>query len=140
MKKIAFYIIITMLIVSCKENPKETIGADSPEKTAKQNDGLTLLKGDFLYIADAAVLQTHREVYGVIIDEKMEELNEQAKLLKDTEFDWVKVEIRGEITQKPEKEEGWDHRVAIKEILNVTKAENNTNDIIKIENQDAENK
>lgn len=140
MKKLAFYIILTVLIVSCKENTKETIGADSPEKTAKQSDGLTLLKGDFLYLADAAVLQTHREVYGVIIDEKMEELNEQAKLLKDTEFDWVQVEIRGEITQKPEKEEGWDNRVAIKEILNVTKGENNTNDIIKIENQDAENK
>lgn len=127
-------------MVSCKENTKETIGADSPEKTAKQSDGLTLLKGDFLYIADAAVLQTHREVYGVIIDEKMEELNEQAKLLKDTEFDWVKVEIRGEISQKPEKEEGWDNRVAIKEILNVTKGENSNNDIIKIENQNAENK
>lgn len=140
MKKLAFYIILTVLIVSCKENTKETISADSPEKTAKQSDGLTLLKGDFLYLADAAVLQTHREVYGVIIDEKMEELNEQAKLLKDTEFDWVEVEIRGEITQKPEKEEGWDNRVAIKEILNVTKGENNTNDIIKIENQDAENK
>ena len=49
------------------------------KKTEKQNDGLTLLKGEFIYFADAAVLQTHREVYGVVIDEKMHELDKQVQ-------------------------------------------------------------
>ena len=39
----------------------------SEEKTAKQSDGLTLLKGEFVYYDGAAVLQTNSEIYGVLI-------------------------------------------------------------------------
>ena len=110
----------------------ETI--DSEKRTAKQSDGLTLLKGNFLYMADAAVLQTHREIYGVVIDEKMHELNEQVKKYKKADTDMVPVEIRGEIKPKPEDEEGWDYRVTIKEILNVTAPEETNEDVIKLGN------
>ena len=52
-----------MILSSCKNNTEnntnsdedKTITAEDQEKTEKQRDGLTLLKGDFLYIADAAV-------------------------------------------------------------------------------------
>ena len=110
----------------------ETI--DSEKRTAKQSDGLTLLKGNFLYMADAAVLQTHREIYGVVIDEKMHELNDQVKKYKKADTDMVPVEIRGEIKPKPEDEEGWDYRVTIKEILNVTAPEETNEDVIKLGN------
>ena len=107
-----------------------TINGD--ERTAKQSDGLTLLKGDFLYLADAAVLQTHREIYGVVIDDKMHELDEMVKKFKTEDTDMVPVEIRGKISQKPPNEEGWPYRVEIKEILKVSAPDPNTTEIIKI--------
>ena len=127
MKKLLFIVMILTVFIGCKneskseENTTTSEKPDNTEKTEKQSDGLTLLKGDFIYFADAAVLQTHNELYGVVINEKMHELNEQAKQYKKADTDMVPVEIRGIITKKPENEEGWEFRVEIKEILNVSK-------------------
>lgn len=126
MKKIILLLAV-IAFIGCKNQtkPEENTTASEPqdtsERTEKQSDGLTLLKGDFIYYADAAVLQTHNEVYGVIINEKMHELNNQAKQYKNADTDMVPVEVRGVITTKPENEEGWNFRVEIKEILNVSK-------------------
>ena len=137
MKKVLFIVLIAMAITSCKKDPKKdveskVISADDTEKTAKQSDGLTLLKGEFIYYADAAVLQTHREVYGVVIDEKMHELNKQVEPYKNEATDMVPVEIRGKIFPKPENEEGWPFRLEIKEIINVSKPKPENNEVIKI--------
>lgn len=137
MKKIILSVLILSALISCKndskkDNQEEIITTDSSEKTAKQSDGLTLLKGDFIYFADAAVLQTHREVYGVVIDEKMHELDKQVQQYKIETTDMVPVEIRGKIIPKPENEEGWPFRIEIKEILNVSKPKPEDNAIIKI--------
>ncbi len=137
MKKVLFIVLIAIAITSCKNDPKkdvenEVISADGVERTAKQSDGLTLLKGEFIYYADAAVLQTHREVYGVVIDEKMHELNKQVEPYKNEATDMVPVEIRGKIFPKPENEEGWPFRLEIKEIINVSKPNPENNEVIKI--------
>lgn len=137
MKKIILSVLILSALISCKndskkDNQEEIITTDSSEKTAKQSDGLTLLKGDFIYFSDAAVLQTHREVYGVVIDEKMHELDKQVQQYKIETTDMVPVEIRGKIIPKPENEEGWPFRIEIKEILNVSKPKPEDNAIIKI--------
>ncbi len=137
MKKINLLVLVLSVFISCKNDSKsntnkETISVDGVEETSKQNDGLTLLKGDFIYFADAAVLQTHKEVYGVIIDEKMHELNDQIQKYKVEVTDMVPVEIRGKITPKPKGEEGWPFRVEIKEILNVSKPNPQDNEVIKV--------
>ena len=137
MKKIILLALVLSAFIGCKKDSKtntekEIIPVDNSEKTAKQNDGLTLLKGDFIYFSDAAVLQTHREVYGVVIDEKMHELNKQVKQYKTETTDMVPVEIRGKIIPKPEDEEGWPYRIEIKEILNVSKPKPEENAVIKI--------
>lgn len=137
MKKVLSLLLITTVLISCKNKSKKETdadvnSADGNERTAKQSDGLTLLKGDFIYFADAAVLQTHREVYGVIIDEKMHELNKQVQQYKIEATDMVPVEIRGKIIPKPENEEGWPYRVEIKEILKVSKPSPEDNEVIKL--------
>ncbi len=137
MKKTILLVLVLSVFISCKNDSKTTeekeiISADSPEKTAKQNDGLTLLKGDFIYFADAAVLQTHKEVYGVIIDEKMHELNKLVQQYKIETTDMVPVEIRGKIIPKSENEEGWPFNVEIKEILKVSKPNPEANEVITI--------
>lgn len=137
MKKVLSLLLIATVLISCKNESKkdseENINStDENERTEKQSDGLTLLKGDFIYFANAAVLQTHREVYGVIIDEKMHELNKQVEQYKIEVTDMVPVEIRGKIIPKPENEEGWPYRVEIKEILKVSKPNPEDNEIIEL--------
>ena len=139
MKRIVLALCILVIISACKKEAnstgnQQTTEIDSLGRTAKQLDGLTLLKGEFLYLADAAVLQTHREVYAVVIDEKMEELNDMVKPYKKEDTDMIPVEIRAKITPKPADEEGWPYRIEIKEILAVSEPDESRNDVIKIGN------
>ena len=138
MKKVILILFIGTFVLACKKDKKTESKEDTVEsqdgKTVKQSDGLTLLKGDFVYYADAAVLQTHAEVYAVVIDAKMHELNDLTKKYKQEATDMIPVEIRGEITPKPADEEGWSYRVEIKEILNVYKPDPKDNNVIKLGN------
>ena len=62
MKRFATILIIFVTLISCKNDPKSQV-EPSVDETEAKDDGLTLLKGEFLYLADAAVLQTQREIY-----------------------------------------------------------------------------
>jgi len=136
MKKTLLMLIAITTLIACKNDVKQELKNTSTEaaedRTAKQSDGLTLLKGEFIYYADAAVLQTHKQLYGVVVDEKMQELNDIAQEFKNDVTDFVQVEIRGKITPKPENEEGWPYRVEIKEILNVSKTAEGSSEIVKL--------
>ena len=137
MKKALILTFVFVAFISCKndsktENKEEIIEAVEG-KTSKQNDGLTLLVGEFVYYADAAVLQgANNTMYAVVIDEKMHELDNMAKAYKKEPTDYVSVEIRGKVSPKPENEEGWPYRVEIKEILKVSQSKANDNDVIKL--------
>jgi hypothetical protein len=139
MKNIVLLVVFFMAFTSCKNGSKSENKSDNiesqEEKTAKQNDGLVLIKGEFVYYADAAVLQTNSSsIYGVVINKKMHELDKLAQQYKKEPTDYVAVEIRGEIIPKPENEEGWPYRINIKEILNVSKSQNE-DEVIKLESE-----
>jgi len=124
MKKVLLLVFALIALSSCKNEKKaedKNNSIDNIEKTETENEGLTLIKGVFIYLDDAAVLQTKNEVYSVIIDDKMHELNAQVQKYKTETTDMVPVELRGKITPKPENEEGWAFRVEIKEIITVSK-------------------
>ncbi len=128
---------MAIAFTSCKNDKKSEGNLDQietqEEKTTKQDDGLVLIKGEFVYFADAAVLQTNSSsIYGVVINEKMHELNEISQKYKKEPTDYVSVEIRGEIIPKPENEEGWPYRINIKEILSVNKSQTE-GEVIKLE-------
>ncbi|MFK2818851.1 hypothetical protein U0L90_01885 [Flavobacteriaceae sp. LMIT009] len=138
MKKLIFLFALVAFI-GCKkdvnkegETYKTEEVQDNSERTEKQSDGLTLLKGQFIYYADAAVLQTHVDVYGVIINDKMHELNEMVQKHKKVDTDMIPVEVRGRITPRPENEKGWDFRVEIVEILKVSAPDPNAGEMITI--------
>ena len=116
MKKIVFITLVLTAFISCKNDAKSK-DVDS----SLENEELTVLEGEFIYYADAAILQTATEIYGVVIDAKMHELDKQVQVYKKEDTDMVPVEIRGIITPKPENEEGWPFRIEIKEILNISK-------------------
>ena len=138
MKKILLLLMLFAALTNCKNNSKSENKDSSEikdERTEEQNNGLVLLKGEFVYFADAAVLQTNpSSIYGVIVNEKMHELDKLAQPYKTEPTDYVFVEIRGEIIPKPENEEGWPFRINIKEILNVSKSQN-ADEVIKLESE-----
>ncbi|GAA4972070.1 hypothetical protein [Algibacter aquimarinus] len=133
MKRIVFIVLIFTAFISCKndsksENKEIDASTESNERTAKQSDGLTLLKGEFVYHDGAAVLQTHAQIYGVLITDKMLELDKMADAYKKEPTDMVSVEVRGKITNQKDEKILWENKLEIVEILNVKrpKEEDNT--------------
>ncbi|WP_053991893.1 hypothetical protein [Mangrovimonas sp. TPBH4] len=132
MKNIFTLLCIAGLALSCKNESKPVeVTEDAVIETAQKNDGYVEMTGEFVYYADAAVLHTPSEVYAVVINEKMHELDDMAKAYKVEPTDYVTVQVRGVITPKPEGEEGWDNRFDIKEIIKVM-ASNKEKDVIKL--------
>ena len=105
MKKYLILLLCLSAILSCKKE--------------KEGD---LLKGEFVYYGDAAVLQTDDEIYGVLITDKTLELSEIAKKHQKQPTDMVQVEILGKITNQKDEKILWEKKVEVIEILNVTEA------------------
>ena len=124
MKKLVLILCLTAFI-ACKTDKKEVSSETVEEVVAYQ-----ILKGSYLYYADAAILQTPTEVYGVVLDGNSVALDKKVKPYKVLDTDMVPVEIKGEIIPKSEGEEGWPLKVKIVEILKVTKPAPEKNDVI----------
>lgn len=132
MKKTFFLIFILMAFASCKNDSKSpVVGEESHDQSNVRE-----LTGNFIYYADAAVLQTRSELFGVIEDEKTLELVKMAEPLKDQPTDEVKVTLKVKVTKKPEHEEGWENRVEIIDIITVSKVDQNNSNIIKLRSQE----
>ena len=135
MKKTLLSLAIVFSIFACKNESKKEVVVEETMDTVVVNAGIKQLKGEFIYYADAAVLQTQTEVYGVVIDSMMHVLQDQVKEYKKESTDMVPVAIRGEVTAKPEGEEGWPFNVKILEVLKVYQPQAENNNVIKIEKQ-----
>ena len=115
------YILLVLLaftVFSCKNSEDKNVDA-SEEISAEENDWQTF-KGDFVYGADAAVLQVGNSMYSVKINEKSEELARMVRPAKTTDFDMVLVTIKGTVAPKANDAEGWDNIITIKEIVSVS--------------------
>ena len=132
MKNILYTIAIALSIIACKNDNKKEETSIKTVETTDANDGLTLIEGDFIYYADAAVLQTQTGVFGVIINKQTQELANQAKPFQKEDTDMVKVRVRGTIEPKTEGTEGWDYNVNIAKIISVKALNPKENEVIKI--------
>lgn len=124
MKKSLVLLLAIITFVSCKNDKKVTTTTETQTTTTEAQK---LFEGDFVYYADAAVIQTNNDVYGVIINEKMHELNKKAEPFKAEPTDMVRVEVRGILVPKAKNEEGWPFKLDIKEIINVRKLDKDNN-------------
>jgi len=135
MKKINLIIILALVLFACKNETKSEVNLEENRaKSYDQSDGFITLKGDFVYYEDAAVFQTSNEIYGVVIDENLQLLENKVKLFKKEATDMIPVTIRVRKFEKAEGEEGWQYRVEIKEILKVEAPDPNKKDVIKLAN------
>tara|TARA_R110002074_G_scaffold93377_5_gene203931 strand:+ start:2138 stop:2545 length:408 start_codon:yes stop_codon:yes gene_type:complete len=135
MKKINFIIILTLILFACKNETKPEVNLEeNRSKSYDESDGLVTMKGDFVYYDNAAVFQTSNEIYGVVVDENLHLLEKQVKAFKKEATDMVPITVRVRKFEKAEGEEGWQHRVEIKEVLNVEAPDPNNKDVIKLGN------
>lgn len=118
--------LLVLALISCKNEPKKDV------ETVSQTEELSLLKGQFVYYGDAAVLQTRDEIYGVLVTDKMLELDKMAKAYKADPTDMVLVEIKGKITDKEHDVILWKNKVEVVEILNVSALNRAENDVVKL--------
>ena len=99
--------------------------AASCTQTAKKSNTNPQFYGEFLYLADAAVLNTGTEIYGVIINEKMHELHDLCTPLKRDEYDMIPVYIKGEIVDNTNKD-GWEKLIKITSIDSLVNPKDNS--------------
>lgn len=121
-------LVLAATLLGCKQDVK----TDSSSSSYSKEDGLITMKGDFIYIDNAAVLQTSRDIYGVVVDDQMKELHKAIKPFQINATDMVPVTVRVRKFEKPADEEGCPYRVEIKEVLKVEEPDSNSIDVIKL--------
>ncbi|MGB7784676.1 MAG: hypothetical protein WBL27_01115 [Salinimicrobium sp.] len=122
MKRTLFAALIILLGFSaCGDDTREEI---EPEAVEQVQDSLTTIKGDFIYLADAAVLKGKDFIYGVELDSISMKLADSVAPLKKDNFDMVPVTVRAKIINNPG--EGWEEIAQIREILEVSQSKADT--------------
>ncbi|WP_405200262.1 hypothetical protein [Christiangramia sp. LLG6405-1] len=119
MRRFFEIMIVAILLVSCQDDEQKEL---NPEPvTAKVQDSLEVLQGDYVYVADAAVLRGENFVYGVKQDSIAMQLSEKVSDLKSDDFEMIPVRVRAKITPNPTLK-GWDEIIEIREILEISGA------------------
>ena len=100
MKKVFLLVFITAIFLSCKNDEKKESNSEEPEVTIDES----LVTGSFMYYADSAVFHTKSELFGVVENEKLQDLILQSETLKDEASDEVAVTLKVKKSKKPENE------------------------------------
>lgn len=87
------------------------------------------LTGEFLYADNAGILRTDPDIYGVVANEKLNELNQRSESLKTDKYDMVLVTVKGILRKNPHRG-GWKQVVEIQELLSVEKSTEKESDFI----------
>jgi hypothetical protein len=91
---------------------------------------MVTMRVEFIYYDGAAVLQTPNTIYGVIVYDQLEKLNQQVTPYKSSDLDMVTVTLKAKRIPKPEGEEGWPFSIKIKEIIKIEKPEPSAQELI----------
>ena len=116
MKTFKILILILLFSFSCNSKQNKVV---SNEVVETKNNDLIILSGDYVFYNNAAVLQTNKNVYGIIINEKVNELNEKLSSIKKDEFDFIPVILKGRLQNKDKNDEGWSVKLEITEIVEI---------------------
>ena len=116
MKRTFLTILMAVFLVSCGTESRDEAEEQVVPEVVK--DSLSVIEGEFIYLADAAVLKGKDFVYGVELDSVAMDLVDKTTALKTDDFDLVPVKVRAKIIPNP-KQEGWHEIVQIREILEI---------------------
>lgn len=114
MERNLFIILLSLLLVtSCATDSRED---EFPEQ--QEQDSIPTLHGEFMLLADQAVIKGEGFIYGVTIDSLTEVLARRVEPLKEDEFDMVPVVVKAKVFNNFGRQ-GWDEVVEIREIVEI---------------------
>lgn len=123
-------VLMLSVFLSCQnEDRKELLQQPEVEEVP---DSLQVLTGDFVYVADAAVIRGDDFVYGVTIDSMSTLLSERVAPLKSGDFEMVPVTVKARIYPNPSRE-GWDEVIEVREIIEIPEKEKALDSLKQIE-------
>lgn len=120
LKVIIVFVLIS--IVACQKSEKSDVS--KTEKTVKEFESTRtyeagkLIKGEFIYLDNLAVLKGDDFIYGIKMNDKANELVKKTNKVKRDSFDMIPVILTGEIT-KSEQKNTWEEWLIIEDIVEV---------------------
>lgn len=121
-KKLFAVLVVLFSLSACGDDSRDdTIKS---EKVETVTDSLTTITGDFIYLADAAVLKGKDFIYGVELDSVSMKLVDSIAPLKRDNFDMIPVTVRAKIVKNLG--EGWEEIAQIREILEIPQPKTDT--------------
>lgn len=119
MKKLVVLWVLSVTAIACQNNSETTTATtDAEQKTLAAESEVPTFRGEFIMVAEGAVLKGPNFIYGVAINEKANELAKRVAAVKKEEFDMVPVIVRGTLAPNPA--EGWEQILTITEIMDVS--------------------
>ncbi|APG60936.1 hypothetical protein [Christiangramia salexigens] len=116
MKKLFGIFIIALSLFACQdEDRKELMSQPEVEKVP---DSIQVLKGDFVYGTDAAVIRGGNFVYGVSMDSMAKVLAKKVAPLKSNDFQMIPVTVKAKVIPNLDRD-GWEEVIEIREIIEV---------------------
>jgi hypothetical protein len=88
-----------------------------------ENNDKIIVSGEYIFYENAGVLQTNKNIYGIIINDKVIELNQKLSSIKKDEYHFIPVILKGKLHSKSENENGWPVKLEITEIVEIINKE-----------------
>lgn len=104
-----------VLFSSCATDSREDEFSEPQEQV---QDSIPTLRGEFMLLADQAVIKGEGFIYGVTIDSLAQELAQRVEPLKENEFDMISVVVKAKVSNNFGRQ-GWDEVVEIREIVDI---------------------
>ena len=114
--KLFILVFVALAFSACGDDSKEDVVQEQVKEVKK--DSLSTIEGDFIYLADAAVLKGKNFIYGVQLDSISQDLAQRVAPLKQDDFDMISVKVKAKVIPNPGRE-GWDEIVQIREVLEI---------------------
>ncbi len=126
MRKIVVLLCFISVFVACKKAEKTNV-----DLTESVTTNSLEIEAEFIYIQDAAVLKGQSFIYGVVLDDKANELAKEVKAYKKNKYDMVPVVVKGIVKPNPLKN-GWKEVVEIKEIVKISPVKEDVSQSFKV--------
>ena len=112
-----FIIVIALLtLTACGGDTSEDL---QPQQAVEVQDSIPTLKGEFIFLSEAAVFKGDTFVYGVKIDSLSNKLAKEVEAYKQDQFDMIPVTLKAKIIPNPGSK-GWDQFIEIREVLSIS--------------------
>ncbi len=117
MKKSVFLLFILTTLLACKETPKKESKKLLGDKNNVEVTNTKTYRGEYIHTDEGAVLYGKDFIFGVVLNDKEQELAKKVAPVKKEDLDMIPVVVQGYVNKKKPGEEGWEDILTITEIV-----------------------